>query len=338
MPWMDVSIFIRAYNEEALLPTCLAAIREQQTKRSVEVVLLDCSSTDRTVEIAHRFDAKVFSIPQRLFTYSGALNAGIKLTTGNYFVALSAHAVPTDPHWLDNLIAPLATMPSVAASFSRQIPWPNVCKLEREAMGKEFGLSAWQRDKANFTQLLQTGREPYGLLTFSNASSCIRREFLESHPFYDLPFCEDRALALDILSSGQSFAYAPESIVQHSHDPSFRGNCSIAERAMVARAAINEEAARRFNSPGHQKFLPTAKALQKKLLLLPGYIVWQSLLGIRDKAEEYPIRRIRHLAAAPGITLGKLRALKDIVNFPPTKLKRCNPEEILLQARAVPKP
>ena len=53
-----LSIVIPTKNEERWLPSLLASIREQ-TLHPLEVIVADASSTDRTVAIAHEFDARV---------------------------------------------------------------------------------------------------------------------------------------------------------------------------------------------------------------------------------------------------------------------------------------
>lgn len=335
---MDVTVFIRSYNEQALIGACLEAIRSQRTKHTVQVLVLDCSSTDNTVSIAQRFDARIFSIPQKLFTYSSALNAGAQLCDTALFLPLSAHAVPDNENWLESLIAPLAKAPSLTATFSRQIPWPGDSVPEIEAREREFGPAAWQRDKANFVQLLNARNEPYEMLLFSNVSSCIRREFVLTHPFYALPFCEDRAFALDMLSSGSSFAYVPESLVKHSHYPTWKENAFIAERAMLARFAINHAAAKRFAAADPEQFLPTKGELAVKLPAVLGLSMLRWLDSWVSAPRGTKRREAAYYAALPGITVGKMRGLAQTLRDPIVALKRDDPAQLLLQAREIKKP
>ena len=53
-----VSIVIPTYNSEKTLPLCLESIKKQ-TYRNIEMIVVDSYSTDRTVEIAKRYGAKV---------------------------------------------------------------------------------------------------------------------------------------------------------------------------------------------------------------------------------------------------------------------------------------
>jgi len=61
-----VSIVIPTYNSEKTLPLCLESIR-RQTYTNIEVIVVDSFSTDRTVEIARRWNARV------ILTHGGLL-------------------------------------------------------------------------------------------------------------------------------------------------------------------------------------------------------------------------------------------------------------------------
>jgi rhamnosyltransferase len=53
---------------------------------------------------------------------------------------------------------------------------------------------------------------------FTDANACILRSAWERVPFRDVPYAEDRALALDMLRAGYAKAYMPAAAVLHSHD------------------------------------------------------------------------------------------------------------------------
>jgi rhamnosyltransferase len=53
---------------------------------------------------------------------------------------------------------------------------------------------------------------------FTDANACILRAAWERIPFRDVPYAEDRALALDMLRAGYAKAYVPDAAVLHSHE------------------------------------------------------------------------------------------------------------------------
>jgi GT2 family glycosyltransferase len=52
---------------------------------------------------------------------------------------------------------------------------------------------------------------------FSDANACIDRSAWERTPFREIPYAEDRMLALDMLRAGYAKAYMPQAAVIHSH-------------------------------------------------------------------------------------------------------------------------
>lgn len=56
----SISIVIPTYNSERVLPQCLESIfRQDYPRKKVEIIVVDGGSTDRTVEIAKSFNAKI---------------------------------------------------------------------------------------------------------------------------------------------------------------------------------------------------------------------------------------------------------------------------------------
>lgn len=59
----DWSVVVIARNEEAVIANCLDSVVRAFNQRSYELIFVDSASTDRTVEIARRFDARIVTIP-----------------------------------------------------------------------------------------------------------------------------------------------------------------------------------------------------------------------------------------------------------------------------------
>ena len=98
---LKVSIIVRTFNEEKWISHCLKAIFSQNFD-NFEVILVDNKSTDHTVEVAKRYPiAAVVNIDK--FFPGKAINDGIRSSSGNYIVCVSAHCIPKDTQWLKNL-------------------------------------------------------------------------------------------------------------------------------------------------------------------------------------------------------------------------------------------
>ena len=87
---IQYSVIVPAYNEEELLPGTLQALKAAMTTVAVdgEVILVDNNSTDKTAEIARKFEARV--IFEKINQISRARNIGAKHARGYYLLFLDA--------------------------------------------------------------------------------------------------------------------------------------------------------------------------------------------------------------------------------------------------------
>jgi rhamnosyltransferase len=328
-----VSIFIRARNEEAYIDNCLRNVFSQRTDHDFEVILLDCRSTDRTVELAKRYPLTIFSIPPKHFSYSGALNFGAQVAGGDFFVPLSAHSVPLDENWLDGLLRKIAQDSSIGAAYSRQIPWEDSCLAKRRWLSIQFPERDRLLSPEDFQRAVAIGQEPYEELRFSNSSSCIRRELAVRLQFRSVPYAEDRAFALDCLQSGLAIHYASESIVIHSHAPSFKGFMRVAERATVARGMINALA---LDTEASERMLDFSGSWLRRQLLLPGsvtYCLLKIIGALTNPSETNKTRAVSYHLSSVGTTIGKIRGRRQLKKRELNeKIPAASPDAILSSA------
>lgn len=86
-----ISVVISAYNEEEKLPECLASVSFAD-----EIIVIDNQSTDRTIDVAKKFKAKVFSRPNNLMLNINK-NFGFTKATGDWILNLDAdERVPSE--------------------------------------------------------------------------------------------------------------------------------------------------------------------------------------------------------------------------------------------------
>jgi glycosyltransferase involved in cell wall biosynthesis len=91
---MVISVIIPAYNAAPYLERAIHSVLVQ-TRPADEIIIVDDGSTDNTIEIAGRFDAKVKLICQANAGVSAARNAGIRAAKGDWIAFLDA-----DDEWL----------------------------------------------------------------------------------------------------------------------------------------------------------------------------------------------------------------------------------------------
>ena len=87
---MKVSIVIPTYNEEKNIKRVLSDIKKSDTKIE-EIIVVDGNSTDRTVEIAKKFGAKViYEKPEGRVGKGYALRLGMEKAKGDIIITMDA--------------------------------------------------------------------------------------------------------------------------------------------------------------------------------------------------------------------------------------------------------
>lgn len=198
----EISVIIRAYNEEKHLPSLFDAL-EAQTYRDFETVVVDSGSVDRTRSIARQRADRLVRIRPEDFTFGHSLNTGIANGAGRLAVIVSAHTLPTGREWLARLVAPLAD-PETAMVYGRQIGW------SRSKFSESLDFERTFRPEGK----VQTPPDFFA----NNANSAVRRDLWESHPFDEaLPGLEDVEWARYWMERNLRVVYQPEACICHIH-------------------------------------------------------------------------------------------------------------------------
>ncbi len=141
-----VSVIIPTYNSKRTIRQCLESIKNQ-TYPNIEVIVVDGGSSDRTMDIAMSFGAKVIisDIPNR----SRQINTGVKKSQGKYVYRLDSDVV-IDPKLIEECVRKceeegcdaISTYwgPDPSISF-----WAKVRKLEKDCYKYDI-----LRNAANF--------------------------------------------------------------------------------------------------------------------------------------------------------------------------------------------
>jgi 2-desacetyl-2-hydroxyethyl bacteriochlorophyllide A dehydrogenase len=206
VPSHETSIVIRAFNEERWLPEVLDAV-DRQTYRNFEVLLVDSGSLDRTRDIAAAHGARIIRLRSEDFTFGHSLNLGIQEARGAFIVIISAHAIPTDEHWLERLITPLRQS-ETAMVFGGQRGHAVSKFSEARDLERVFPPKPLEMDDDH--------------VFVNNANSAIRRDLWEHHRFDEgLPGLEDAEWAKYWIPLGKKVLYEPAACIYHVHTESW---------------------------------------------------------------------------------------------------------------------
>ena len=198
---MKYDVVIRCKNEMDWLPRVIESIQNQSIQPS-KVILVDNSSNDGSQDFALEQNCKVVNYDKSEFNYSYALNLGIKETSENEVLILSAHCELVTPGSVENLIE-VRHAYKAAGVFGRQIPTVNSNPVDTRDLVTVFG-----RERIVYEN------HPF----FHNAFSLIDRLAWEECRFDEtLNGIEDRFWAREQAAKGRKIVYEPESVVFHEH-------------------------------------------------------------------------------------------------------------------------
>ena len=191
---MKVSVVVPAFNEEALLPGSLAAIRQAMTAfDEAELIVCDNNSTDRTADIARAAGAKVAFEP--LNQIARARNTGAAHASGDWLLFVDADSYPSTALFEDarNAIQSGYLAGGATVAFESAEPlirfwiaaWNFLSRRARWAAGSFiFCEAAAFRELGGFSQELYAGEEIDLFQRLKRLARRQRREIviLERHP------------------------------------------------------------------------------------------------------------------------------------------------------------
>jgi rhamnosyltransferase len=207
------SIIIPTYNASKHLHFILESLKTQ-TIKYYELIIIDSSSTDSTIEIANSFNAQIIKIEKKDFDHGGTRTLAAKQAKGENIIFLSQDSIPFDEKSIENIIKPFGTDEKIAAVYGRQLP-------NKDASVFAEHLRLFNYPENSYVSEL-SDREKHGIRTvfFSNSFSAYKKNALAEINYFKegLIFGEDMYAAANILLNNKKIAYASEAKVFHSHN------------------------------------------------------------------------------------------------------------------------
>lgn len=192
---------------------------QNQTRVLDEILVVDSSSTDGTVERVRSVAADL-SVPVTVqvidradFDHGGTRHAAFLQTTGDFVLFMTQDAVPANEHYIENLLAPFGDE-NVAISSGRQLPKADARRYEQLIRNFNYPSNSFVRGKEDL--------ETYGIKTFfvSDVCAAYRRSTYMEVGGFKRP-CntnEDMQIAARMAEAGYKIAYAADAEVLHSHN------------------------------------------------------------------------------------------------------------------------
>jgi len=208
-----LSIIIPTLNASDCLHDLLTALGNQSVKDK-EVIIIDSSSTDSTVEIARSFNATITVIPKEQFDHGGTRNIAASKAKGDILIFMTQDAMPANKHALENLIQPFESDEKIAAIYGRQLPGQDATPFNAHLRLFNYPDTSYVRDYED--------KNTHGFKTIfiSNSFSAYRKALLEKIGWFkdNLIFGEDTYAVARLLREGYKVAYTADAMVYHSHN------------------------------------------------------------------------------------------------------------------------
>ena len=102
----DVTLSITTYNEEKYLPILLDSIKSQKTNLKMDILVIDDSSTDKTLEIAKSYDGVRIIHNDRKSDVQYMRNTGLKEAFGKVIIFFDADVAISD-NFVENMVRPI---------------------------------------------------------------------------------------------------------------------------------------------------------------------------------------------------------------------------------------
>jgi rhamnosyltransferase len=206
-----ISAIIPTLNAGKNIDNLLTSLENQSVP--CEIIVIDSSSSDRTLEIAASHNVKTITIKRQDFDHGGTRNLAASHAKGDILAFFTQDALPENRHCLESLIGSLQNS-EIAAAYGRQIPKTDAKLTEKFARLFNYPDIPLIKSKDD---ILTIGIKTF---FFSNSCSAIRKkEFEQFGRFTEkLIMNEDMHFACRLILKGYKIAYVPEARVFHSHN------------------------------------------------------------------------------------------------------------------------
>jgi GT2 family glycosyltransferase len=217
----DVSVAIPVCNGGMLLAGVLGALAGQSVEH--ELLVCDSGSTDGSPQLARGHGARVLEIAPERFTHGGARNLLMREARGAHVALLTQDSEPGDERWLERLLGGFELAHDVAIVYGPYRPRPNAALAVRIELERWFAslspdgsprVERLEPHERSLPAVELIGRRGF----FTDANACLARAAWERVPFREVPYAEDRVLAIEMLRAGYAKAFVPQAAVIHSHD------------------------------------------------------------------------------------------------------------------------
>jgi len=218
---IKVSVIILTKNAGNEFDYILKKITNQKGISKIEIIIVDSTSDDATLEIAKRYTEKWFIIKSEDFHNSRTRNFAADKSSGDYLIFMLQDAIPGSNDLFYNMLFPMVTK-DIHALTVKKVPRIDADLFSSWLIWQEYNYLDYSRDYirnnklfVDFSSLDLKDKVKYSFL--DDVCLAINKEIFERHKF-NYTYCEDLELGKRLIINGHNLMFVNSHAVVYSHD------------------------------------------------------------------------------------------------------------------------
>ncbi len=209
---MKITLIIPIYNASNHLDKLLKSLQNQSV--NFEIMVVDSSSTDNSIEIVKQYIDNIAVIKKEEFDHGGTRSKFAKKADGDILVFMTQDALPFDNKSIENLVKRFKEDDDVSVCYGQQIAYKSANPFG--TFLRKFNYPEHSNER------VYEDKKYYGLRAafVSNSFCAYRKSSLEKIGYFEdrLILSEDMLAAANILRNGKKVCYVTDAKVYHSHN------------------------------------------------------------------------------------------------------------------------
>lgn len=214
-----ISIIIPTKNAGEEFEFLLKNLTNQEGFSSIEIIIVDSGSTDRTVDLARNYHAKVIEIPSEKFTHSYSRSLGAESATNDLLFFTVQDALPPDKLFLYEL-ATVLRFNKVSAVSCAETPRQNADLFYKVICWNHYNfLGVNENDRIFSLPQLKDHVSLRRNAQLSDLACMISKNVFMQYKT-GLNYAEDLGLGINLIKAGHKIAFLGSTRIIHSHNRS----------------------------------------------------------------------------------------------------------------------
>lgn len=302
---LSISVVVATYNSERTLSLCLKKVTDQKyPKQSVEIIVVDGGSTDKTLTVAKQMGAKIIKVDPRKQNAEYNKGVGVNEARGDILCLLDHDNILPHKQWFRNMIKPFEEHKEVIGVEPLRFHYdPHMSLLDRYCaliggsdpvvyyLGKDSHLS-WAHDTYNLLgkatdmgEYYLVRYSPDGIPALGGNAAALRRKELLKYASVDPDHFLHTDVVVDLIKKGfNTFALFKDTIIHLTDNKLFP--FLLRRKYFIDRY--------QFEQPFKRKFLVYDSGTNRKELI--GYIILSLTLVVPLYDSVRGFRKIHDIA------------------------------------------